>query len=499
MPNTLTPSLYEVNTRVVLAEKATELGRAATFDDLSDTWLDEIASAHFDYVWMLGVWSTGTRGREVSRTRQDWRNEYHHDLPDFTDADISGSPFAIRDYRGNPDFGGEASLARLRARLKSRGVGLVLDFVPNHVAIDHPWVEAHPEFFIETNQDTLNREPQNYLKIETSKGTKILAHGRDPYFPGWPDTLQLDYRNPGLRAAMKDVIVSLSDRCDGLRCDMAMLVLPEVIARTWGTTNASGHHPEPFWPEAIAAAKSKYPRFRFMAEVYWGLEWTLMGEGFDYTYDKTLYDALRERNVRRVRGHMNADLVFQSRCVRFLENHDEPRAADVFPPAVHKAAAILTYLIPGMRFFHEGQFEGRTKRASNHLSRRADEPIDFDIKNFYENLLRIVDLPIFATGKHHLIGCNYAWEGNPTWENFVAIGWESPEHNPLVIVVNFSDSWSQCFARVLQTDATNKVIRFADQMSDAFYDRDGTDLGARGLFLDMPPWGYHVFEVTTLD
>ena len=124
-----------------------------------------------------------------------------------------------------------------------------------------------------------------------------------------------------------------------------------------------------------------------MAEVYWDLEWTLQQQGFDYTYDKRLYDRLREGHARPVREHFHAGLDYQNKLARFLENHDEPRAAATFPPEVHEAAAVITFLSPGLRFFHQGQFEGRKKRISPHLCRGPDEPVDQQLEQFYDRLL----------------------------------------------------------------------------------------------------------------
>ena len=167
----------------------------------------------------------------------------------------------------------------------------------------------------------------------------------------------------------------VADCCDGVRCDMAMLLLPDVIRRTWGDKSlpSDGRPPvdNPFWPEAIAQVHRRHPDLLFMAEVYWDLEWTLQQQGFDYTYDKRLYDRLRSRDVEGVRGHLHADMVFQRRCVRFLENHDEPRAASAFPSDVHRAAAILAFLTPGLRFFHDGQFEGRRDQGRDPAQAKA--------------------------------------------------------------------------------------------------------------------------------
>ncbi len=144
------PTLFQVNTRVRLSELSAALGRPATLDDISNADLDRLATDGFDLVWFLGVWQTGEAARRVSASNEGWRAEYHRVLPDFRESDVCGSCFAIRDYRVHADFGGDAALARLRGRLRERGLRLILDFVPNHMAPDHPWVAEHPDWFAAT-------------------------------------------------------------------------------------------------------------------------------------------------------------------------------------------------------------------------------------------------------------------------------------------------------------------------------------------------------------
>ena len=169
-----------------------------------------------------------------------------------------------------------------------RGLRLMLDFVPNHTAPDHPWVEEHPEYYVRGTEEDLARAPQNYTRVKRKGGDLVLAHGRDPYFPGWSDTLQLNYANAATQKAMAGELLRIAGQCDGVRCDMAMLVLPDVFERTWGA------RPQPFWPNTIKQVRAASPDFVFMAEVYWDMEWTLQQQGFDYAYDKRLYDRLRE-------------------------------------------------------------------------------------------------------------------------------------------------------------------------------------------------------------
>jgi hypothetical protein len=484
------PSLYQINTRVWLTELSRHLGRPATLDDIPDAELDRLAETGFDWVWFLSVWQTGPAARAISRANPQWRREFEETLPDLRDEDIPGSGFAIQNYTVHRGLGGDAALARLRQRIQKRGLKLMLDFVPNHMAPDHPWIDEHPEFFVHGSETDLARSPQNYCRVQTKNGPLLLAYGRDPYFDGWPDTLQLNYGNPATQEAMIGELVRIAGQCDGVRCDMAMLVLPDIFERTWGIPS------QPFWEAATRRVRERVPAFCFMAEVYWDLEWTLQHQGFDYAYDKRLYDRLREGHARPVREHFHAGLDYQDRLARFMENHDEPRAAATFPADVHEAAAVITFLSPGLRFFHQGQFEGRRKRISPHLGRAPEEPTDRRLQQFYERLLGALREPAVREGAWQLLECQAAWDGNWTSDCFLAFAWQGPGEHRLVVTVNFAPNQSQCRVRLPFTDLGNGQWRFKDLLGDATYDRDGNDLQAGGLYLDAPPWQACVFSVT---
>jgi hypothetical protein len=483
------PALFQVNTRVRLSQLARALSRPATLDDVTDDELDAIARNGFDFIWFLGVWQTGDAAREVSATNPDLLAEYTRVLSDFHSSDVSGSPFAVRDYRVHSDFGGDAALARLRARLAERGLRLMLDFVPNHVAPDHAWLDEHRDFFIEGTEEQLRAQPANWRRISTSDGERILAYGRDPYFAGWSDTLQLNYANTALQEAMLGELRRIATQCDGVRCDMAMLVLPDVFARTWGMDAV------PFWPRATGIVRDDQPGFVFMAEVYWDLEWVLQQQGFDYTYDKRLYDRLRELSARPVREHLYAGLDFQDHLARFLENHDEPRAAATFEPDVHRAAAVVTFFAPGLRFLHQGQREGRTVRIPMHIGRGPEEATDPDLAAFYDRLLACLDQPAFRDGEWRLLGVRSAWDGNASSDNFICYGWTGPGDERRLVAVNYSDQSSQCYVEMPWPDLAGSTWRLVDIFGEESYERRGDDLAQGGLYLDLQAWAFNVFEV----
>jgi alpha amylase-like protein len=484
------PLIYQVNTRVWLTEFSRTLGRPATLDDIPDVDLDRLMQTGFDWVWFLSVWQTGPAGQRVSRANHEWRREFEDTLPDLREEDITGSGFAITGYMVHRDLGGDAALARLRERLRKRGLKLLLDFVPNHTGLDHPWVEDHPEYYISGTELDQARAPQNYTWVKCKGGDMLLAYGRDPYFSGWPDTLQLNYGNPATQDAMIGELLRIAGQCDGVRCDMAMLVLPDVFERTWGL------QAELFWPKATERVRKQSPGFVFMAEVYWDREWTLQQQGFDYTYDKRLYDRLREGHATPVRDHLRADLDYQNKMARFLENHDEPRAAATFAPGVHQAAAVITFLSTGMRFFHQGQFEGRKKRISPHLVRAPKEPTDDTLHQFYERLLAVLRRRTVRDGQWRLLDCVPAWDGNGTWDSFLIYAWQGSGSDRLLVTVNYAVYQSQCYVPLPFPDLAGCTVRLKDLMSAASYERHGDELLSRGLYLDVPGWGYHVFELS---
>lgn len=367
----------------------------------------------------------------------------------------------------------------------------MLDFVPNHVAPDHPWAGEHPEFFVQGEADDVRSDPASF--VET--GGKVFACGRDPYFPAWPDVLQLNAFHQGLRRAAIDTLSDIAGQSDGVRCDMAMLLLNSVFERTWG--DRAGQLPETeYWVDVIAAVKKAYPDFLFMAEAYWDLEWELQRQGFDYCYDKRLYDRLEHDTAESVRLHLCADLAYQERLVRFIENHDEPRARSAFAPRRERAAAVAMATLPGARLFHDGPFEGRSVRLPVFLGRRPEEPVDAEFQAFYRALLKIAAAEGLQNGDWRLCEEN-GWPDNASYRNLVAWCWRSGDVHELV-VVNLSDAPAQGRVRLPWEELAARTWGMTDLFSGETYERDGDEMRGPGLYVALSPWGFHVLALHPL-
>ena len=481
------PSVYEINTWVWLADLSQEYGTTVNLTSVPSPEWDAIAAYGFDSVWFMGVWERSPAGIAIANQNKSLLDDFRRTLPDFRPEDNVGSPYCVRRYVVDAHLGGPEGLAIARRELAKRGMNLILDFVPNHVAPDHPWVTEHPEYFIQGSAGDEKNDPSSYLRL---RGT-AFACGRDPYFPVWPDVLQLNAFQPGLRRAVIETISSIAEQCDGIRCDMAMLFLNAVFERTWG--GRTGPRPSTeYWVDVISAIKNQHPGFLFIAEAYWDLEWELQQRGFDFCYDKKLYDRLEHSHAENIRLHICADVAFQAKLLRFIENHDESRAAATFSSAKQMSAALTIATLPGIKLFHEGQFEGRKVRPPVFLGRRPEEPVDEDLHRFYGALLEAVNRKTFREGTWSL--CDpIGWPDNTSFRNLVAWGWIRDDERYL-IVINLSECPVQARVQVRWPDAAGQKWELIDQLSEAIYERDGDAMLSPGLYVELGPWKYHFFQ-----
>ena len=448
---------------------------------------DDIAKFGFDAVWLMGVWERSPSSAAIANQNQILVEDFQRALPDFQPQDNVGSAYSVACYVVDEHLGGPKGLAVARTELVKRGMKLLLDFVPNHVATDHPWTVEHPEYFIRGNPEDARNDPSSYVDVS---GT-VCACGRDPYFPAWRDVLQLNAFQAGLRRAAIESLSNIASQCDGVRCDMAMLLLNAIFERTWGSR--AGQRPATeYWGDVIPAVKKAQPNFLFIAEAYWDLEWELQQQGFDFCYDKRLYDRLVHDDAESVRLHLYADLAYQEKLLRFLENHDEPRAAATFSPAKERAAAVTISTLPGARLFHEGQLQGRKVRVPVFLGRRPEEPTDEGLRAFYAKLLAAIDQPVFRDGQWSLCE-RTGWPDNQSFQNLVAWNWSKADDRFLV-VVNLSDTAVEARVHVPWGDIAGQTLHFIDCLSGATYDRNGDEMMASGLYVELEPWNFHFLK-----
>lgn len=480
------PVIYEINTWPWLQQLSAGAGRPVGLGSVPDRAWDVLAEAGFDAVWLMGVWRRSPVGVRLALANPSLLSDFEAALPGFRAADVVGSPYCVRDYTVDAHLGGPDGLASARAALAQRGMGLLLDFVPNHVAPDHAWVAEHPERFVQGTADELRGDPASFVEV----GDRVLANGRDPFFPAWPDVVQLNAFSAELRAAAVETLRSIADQCDGVRCDMAMLVMNDTFARTWGG-RAGDRPPDDYWPTVISAVRETHPDFQFIAEAYWDLEWALQQQGFDYCYDKRLYDRLLHESPEQVRLHLLADTAYQTRLLRFLENHDEPRIASVVDPAREKALTVATLTQTGARLVHHGETEGRKVRLPVFLGRYPDEPADDDLAGFHRALAAALRDATFHHGRWQLCD-RTGWDD--TAQHLVAWCWEGESR--WLVVVNLSGTTSAGQVRAPWADLRGHTCRLVDPTNDVAYLRAGDAL-CDGLFVELGPWAWHLFRVET--
>lgn len=489
------PLVYELNVRCWLRELSARAGQVIRLGNVPAAEFADWQARGFTHVWPMGLWEVGPRSRTECLANPDLRRACAESLPDFHEADLLGSPYAAAAYRVARELGGDAGLRAFRQRLHAAGLKLLVDFVPNHVGLDHPWVHDHPQWFVHSTRPA----PETFRQ-STDAGELWIAHGKDPNFPAWTDTAQLDYRRPDTRVAVGEALQALARRCDGVRCDMAMLLLNDVFVQTWRDFPASEPPPATeFWAKALRTVKAAQPDFLFVAEAYWGLEPRLQELGFDYTYDKQLYDHVVARDYRGLHRHLaTRPPAFQRASLHFLENHDEPRIATRLSPAEHRAAALLTLGLPGARLVHDGQLTGARLRALIQLGRRPPEPVDPEVQAAYDHLLRALADSAVGHGEGKLLAPRPAWGENPTWENFVVVLWQREAPDFDLVVVNLTPCRSQCYAPLEAPNLTQYNWRLADRLGEERYERYGDDLESQGLFLDVPPHAGQLFHFQPL-
>ena len=478
----MNPLVYEINTRCWLTELSQKAGDRLTLADVPDGEFAFWQRCGFTHIWLMGVWRVGARGRAWSQAC--FRNRQG----DSPVGEVAGSPFAITGYDVSRKLGGETALANFRRKLDRRGIKLILDFIPNHTALDHPWVKTNPSFYVAS-------EKQKNGTTKAYRRTKWFAHGYCGHGSPWMDTLQLDYRNPELRETMIHELLGVAEKCDGVRCDMAMLQLNEVFSKIWRDFKTG--YPEAtteFWADAINTVRARTTGFLFLAEVYWDLEARLQEVGFDLAYDKRLYDHLIARDAPRVTTYIHSLAPqFLARSVHFIENHDEVRIASLLSFEEIRAAGLLILGLPGGRLLHEGQLAGMRIHADMHFVGPRFELPDKNIFAFYERVFSALKKSSVGQGHGALLKPRPAWRDNPSYDNIVVVQWQSNLGAFDLVVVNLSATRSQCYVP-LRVECAAGAWRLTDLLGEEVHERSGPDLEAGGLYLDLEPHAAQLFH-----
>ena len=485
--------LYEINTRVWLRGFDRE-GRKANLDDVPISYWESLAQKGMDYVWLMGVWKICSSTIEKYCLKDGAvKDSFKIALNDFQVEDVIGSPYAIDRYEVNPLIGTESSIRNTKSVLNKLGLKLILDFVPNHFSADSSLIKSDPYIFLEGDQDALINDATTFYR-PFEDDDMVFAHGRDPFFPAWEDTIQVNYFNPDAREFMMKTLMALTRLCDGVRCDMAMLTLNAIFKKTWGRIVSKQNYKPPndeFWNVCIGRMKDVCPDFIFLAEVYWDLEGRLQDMGFDYTYDKILFDRLYAGDAKDIREHLWADKDFQKRSIRFIENHDEQRAATALGQDKSRAAAVVTSTLQGVHFYYDGQFEGKRIKLPVQLGREPFEAVNSNILNFYTKLLAITSTEIFKKGEWFLLEALASGDGDDSYQNLLTWLWKYADDRCLV-VVNYSDEIA--YGRIkLDVNEYPEQIEMADMLSEKTYIRSAAEVYRDGLFIKLDPFRSHIF------
>ena len=431
MSNTSISPIYEINTAVYLS-KLSKNGRLLKLDQIPDSEIRRIADLGFKSVWLMGIWQRSPIARTIALSNAGLMAEVGSVLPDFNAKDLIGSAYAIKNYMVNQQFGGETALAKLRNRLNDFKISLILDFVPNHVAADHPWLKSNHDYFIYGKSNDLKNNPEEFINLNGD----IYAFGRDPTYPPWNDVVQLNAFSTSYREQSITTLLEIAKMCDGVRCDMAMLLLNQIFESTWGVK--AGTMPEiEYWQKVINQVKLNFPDFQFIAEAYWDTQSELLNLGFDYCYDKDLSDYLAEGSAKAVYKHLIKTMPIRDQLLTFIENHDELRSASIFNyPKLFAAATVIT-MLPGATLIYDGQIEGNKTRVPVHLARGLAEQTDVLIQHFYQQLFEIVRNWQVEESEMQIVDCNkssvLAWRlVNQNFNHLVAVNYDGSKNTALI-------------------------------------------------------------------
>ncbi|MFC1863373.1 alpha-amylase family glycosyl hydrolase [Thermodesulfobacteriota bacterium] len=487
------PHIYEINLMTWLHDLSQRENQLITLKNIPVKEWRYLKELGMDLIWLMGMWERSSDSTARAQKEPNLVDGCRQILKDFEINDIIGSPYAIHDYRPDSIFGSFEDLSDLKNTLEEEGLGLILDFVPNHTACDHPWITEHPDRYIESSPTSTVCQ-KGFFAFGNPPNQRCFAHGKDPYFHPWTDTAQINYETHGTLEAMTEILIDLAQYCHGFRCDMAMLILKDIFLETWGPYLNKPADIEEFWPYAINRLKNSGVQCELMAEVYWGKDETLLDYGFDYVYDKHLYDLMNEGSIEKIKTYISMPPEKHQKMLRFLENHDEERAISVFGAERIRSAMLIHATLPGMRFWHHGQIEGRLHRVPVQLKRAPHEDSNMDLLTFSQALLKQVDHSVFHEGAFEIFS-THGWSDNESHVNLMAWGWEMKKERRL-IVVNFSAHSAQGYVTLPKGwQVFPQSLVFRDPIKGDFFNRVPTEIDNEGLFIALEKGDFHFFII----
>ena len=329
--------LYEVFVRAFSEE--------GTFRKVTER-LPELKEFGVETIWLMPIHPVGKAGRKGTL----------------------GSPYSVRDYFAvNPEFGTQDDLRRLVDTAHGLGLRVILDWVANHSANDHVEMENHPDWFDQDEEGRFTREVAD-----------------------WWDVTDFNYDNPEMREYMKRALLYWVKEydIDGYRCDVAGMV------------------PEDFWTDVRAELQKVKP------DVFLLAEWEdpqMHLKQFDATYDWSLYHTLKLIRKGEEDAEKAIDLVLKkekeypkgSLRMRFIENHDEQRAAKVFGLRGYKPFATFVFTQRGLPLLYAGQEAADTVKPTLFDKVEVNwEDADFEVRAFYHKLVHLrKNNSVFVEGK----------------------------------------------------------------------------------------------------
>ena len=483
------PHVLEVNAKIWFHQMKRDFGRSiVTLADIPESYIVKLKSAGFDALWLMGVWKESLTSRQIARNDGPINDYLKKIVPNYTKEDVFGSPYSICSYNVDKYLGTNEDLLKFKAKLNENGIALILDFVGNHFSVDHPLTWQEPEMFISSKED-----PGDSKLFYQNKNGVWIAHGKDPYFDPWTDSAQLNLFNPKTRQMLEDSLMQITPLCDGLRCDMVMLMLNNVHRDIWGKYLKFDTPNEEFWPGAIQKVKEKYPSFTFIAEVYWGLEAEIQSLGFDFTYDKILYDRLLFSNPTQIAAHLGAEHLYQKKTLRFIANHDEEVPLAAFGSKERSfAAAAVAYTLSGARLFTASQLCGDKFRLPIQYQPLVRD-VDIEVKTFYMKFLDIINHPCFHGGQWALKSAK-SYDGQDlSYQNILTWTW-TQNTTCKIVVINYSAEQSRFRICIDKLPKTENVF-LKDEFTESLVSSSYGELKSKGLEIELAPYEFKIYSV----